>query len=88
MRNTLQAKNSNTRSSTISSWDEAIAAVEVELSKMQAYIARLKAAKWVFVRNKTNGLTWPGSVQEMLNKFDAGLAEQKKSPRQKARAAA
>jgi hypothetical protein len=75
MSNTMQEQNSNT----ISGWDEAITRAEAEIYKMENYVRRLKAAKWVFLESKEQGLPWPGSVKAMLRDFNEKAGTAKKA---------
>lgn len=57
----------------IKNWDEAIARVESEISKMEKYVSRLKAAKELYEECRAEGSEWPGSIQAMMDKWTANL---------------
>lgn len=87
MSNTQQQKSSNTLKRRFPGWDEAIAKVEEELGQMKEYVSWLRSAQWALKRCRDSGVQWPGSIQAMMDEFDAGVAAKQGSHRRKAKAA-
>lgn len=61
---------------TINGWEDAISRVDSEIEKVEAYVTRLRATRKSFMLAKREGVQWPGSIRNFIDRLSGNSATQ------------